>query len=166
MWYWYLFLCVIIFNIVAICIKKKLKPIEMYATIVTCMLIQTKVDRWTDRLDWYGFFSRWFIDAPTLLVNMGLYPAAAIIMLNFYPYDKSKWWAAAYILIWSIASTGFEWTFLKMGYMYYGKDWNLLFSAFSYPVLYLVLLGNLKIVDAILQKSECGRKEEHKEKQT
>src|SRR4051812_18035120 len=82
MWYWYLFLCVIVFNTVAICMKKKLKPIDMYATIVTSMLIQTKVDRWTDKLDWYGFFSRWFIDAPTLLVNVGLYPAAAVIMLN------------------------------------------------------------------------------------
>jgi hypothetical protein len=87
-------------------------------------------------------------------------------MLNFYPYDKPKWWAAAYILIWSVASTGFEWTFLKMGYMYYGKEWNLLYSAFCYPFLYLVLIGNLKIVDAILKKSGCGRNQEQKEKQT
>jgi hypothetical protein len=80
-----LFLCVIIFNTVAICMKKKLKPIDMYATVVTYMVIQTKVDRWTYMLDWYGFFSRWFVDAPTLLISVGLYPAAAVIMLNFYP---------------------------------------------------------------------------------
>ncbi|MCM3729960.1 hypothetical protein M3226_31060 [Neobacillus cucumis] len=133
--------------------KKKLKLIDMYATIITSLLIQTKVDRWTDRMDWYGFFDRWYVDAPTMLVSIGLYPAAALIMLNFYPYDKSKWLAAGYILIWSIASTFFEWTFLRKGYMYYGNGYQLIYSAFTYPFLYLILFGNLKLVGTILKIS-------------
>jgi len=157
MWYWYLFLCVIVFNTIAICMKKNLKLIDMYATIITSLLIHTKVDRWTDRMGWYGFFDRTHVDAPTMLVSIGLYPAASIIMLNFYPYDKSKWLAAGYILIWSIVSTFFEWTFLKMGYMYYGNGYHLIYSAFCYPFLYLILIGNLKLVDTILKKS--GKRE-------
>jgi len=159
MWYSYLFICVIVFNTIAICMKKNLKPIEMYSTVITSLLIQTKVDRWTDRMDWYGFFERVQVDAPTLLVSMGLYPAASLIMLNFYPYDKSKWHAAGYILIWSIASTFFEWTFLKMGYMYYGNGYHLIYSAFSYPFLFLILFGNLKLVDTMIKKSgEKGKR--------
>jgi hypothetical protein len=51
----------------------------------------------------YGFFEPYFIEAKTLLVIVGIYPAATMLIINnWYPFNRPLINKFYYILCWSV----------------------------------------------------------------
>ncbi|MFP5114121.1 CBO0543 family protein [Bacillaceae bacterium C204] len=134
--------------------KKKLRPIEYYASIFWGLFTAELADRFTDKYNMYYFFNPYFVEAKSLLVILGIYPAATMLMINWYPFNcplKNKFY---YIICWSIFSILYEWLCLKMGLLHH-KNWNMWLSAISYPFLYALLIGNLKLIRLLDNKKKA-----------
>jgi hypothetical protein len=142
---WFLYVSIVVFNLTAFLMKKNLRPIEYYASIFWGLFIADLADRFTDKYNMYGFFESYFIDVKTLLVILGIYPAATMLIINWYPFNRTLINKVFYILCWSVFSALFEWLSLKFGFLYH-KKWNIWISAISYPFLYGMLLCNLKFI--------------------
>ncbi|MEH7483499.1 CBO0543 family protein [Neobacillus drentensis] len=80
-----------------------------------------------------------------MLILFGIYPAATMLIINWYPFNRPLISKVSYIICWSVFSTLYEWLMLKMGYFYH-DHWSIWLSAVSYPFLYGALLGNLKFI--------------------
>lgn len=141
----FLYVSVAAFNLIAILMRKGLAPVEYYCTIFFGLFTSGIVDRFTDKYDIYYFFDPYFIDAKTLWVVFGIYPAAAMMIVNWYPYHANRYKQFLYLLGWAAFSTLFEWSFLKAGYLHY-HHWELWYSAVSYPFLYYLLILNLRFL--------------------
>jgi hypothetical protein len=147
MWYWWLFLSVGIFNVVAIKVKSTIKAIEYYSVITTCLIIAEIHDRWTDELGTsYGFFKKGTMDWQTLLITIGIYPAAVYLMLTWFPYGKSLFKRFMYIIAWAVFSVAFEYSYHLIGYEYFTGGWKLWYSAIYYPFIYIGVFLILKFV--------------------
>jgi hypothetical protein len=151
MWYWYLIVSAVIFMWVAWKVPKPLPPLEYYATVTTCLFIAEVTDRWTDRYSIYEFWVRQYIDIPTTFMIFFIYAPAAVIIISLYPFNGGWIKRITYILAWSIFSSFYEWTYLKMGYLYY-PTWKWWYSAISYPFLYGFMFCNLKFVQWVRDK--------------
>ncbi|MDE8563341.1 hypothetical protein PNH38_05495 [Anoxybacillus rupiensis] len=136
---WILYFSIIVFNLIAIMMKKKLMRIEYYSCILFALFTSEIVDRFAEKYDLYGFFYPFMIEAKTLLVLFGIYPAASMLIINWYPYDGTWKKKSLYLLGWSIFSTFYEWLAVRVGFLYH-HHWNLWYSAISYPFLYGMLL--------------------------
>ncbi|MDN3019541.1 hypothetical protein PH210_25590 [Paenibacillus sp. BSR1-1] len=156
MWYWWLFLSSAIFNIVAIKAKPVLKPIEYYATIVTCLFIAETFDRWTDKMEnIYGFFKEHIMEWQTFVIILGIYPASAYLILTWFPYGKPWLKKLQYIMVWSVFSTGFEKSFHLIGYEYFSGEWKITYSALFYPLIYSMMFLILKFVRYLINKEKA-----------
>jgi hypothetical protein len=147
----FLYTTVVIFNLIAILMRKNLTPIEYYSTILFGLFNSEIADRFTDKYDAYYFFDPWFIELESLWVLLGIYPAAAMIIVNWFPYNGSKYKKLLYLLGWSVFSSFYEWLSLKAGFLHY-HHWKLWYSAILYPFLYSTLFLNLRFVKWITQK--------------
>jgi hypothetical protein len=143
----FLIISVIVFNLTAIMIPKRLTKIEMLATSALASILQDNVDIFLDlKLDLYGYFNVG-PDYGALIAIFGIYPAANIIILNYFPKGlKSR---LLYILAWSVFLTAFEWASVKSGYFYH-HGWKYWHSFVCYlvilPILYWCLLFVRKLI--------------------
>jgi hypothetical protein len=147
----FLYTSVVIFNLIAILMKKKLTPIEFYCTILFGLFNSEVADRFTDKYDAYWFFDPWFIELESLWVLFGIYPAAAMIIVNWYPYNGSIYKKLLYFLGLTVFSSFYEWLSLKAGFFHY-HHWKLWYSVILYPFLYSTLFLNLWFVRWISHK--------------
>lgn len=139
----FLILSIIIFNIIALKIPKRLTKSEMYQTCLFSAVFQLITDLILDlRFQLYGYFKEG-ADLSTFLVIFGVYPAVNIIFLNYYPVEKGIKKKSLYIFFWSIFITLYEWASIEAGYFYY-NEWNLWYSFMLYPFVLLILLWNLR----------------------
>ncbi|XEC97361.1 CBO0543 family protein [Paenibacillus tarimensis] len=125
--------------------KKHIKKSELYTTIIFGLLASLLVDTYASfRFEAWGFFEKGKAEFSVLLILLGIYPAAAAMIVNWYPY-KSRWWLKlAYILGWTICSTGYEWLTLKTGILWH-VHWNLFYSLLLYPAIYYMLIVHVRI---------------------
>jgi hypothetical protein len=146
-----LMISVIVANIIAILIPKRLSMIEMYATSAFALIFDLIVDIYIDiRLNLYGYFNHG-PDYRTLIVVFGLYPALNIIILNYFPKGiKSKLF---YILVWSVFLTAYEWAAINSGFLYYNY-WKYIYSFVCYLVIIPILYWNLRLVRKLIGKSK------------
>jgi len=149
---WYLYVSVLTFNSIAILTKKKLQPIVYYASIFWGLFTSEFTDRWTDKWDWYGFFEPQVIDWQTTLIILGIYPAATVLLINWYPYERTITAKVAYVLAWSVFSAVFEYTFYLVGYEHFHSGWKWWYSAISYPFLYGILFIQVWFVKRLINK--------------
>ncbi|MEK1833399.1 CBO0543 family protein, partial [Priestia megaterium] len=98
----------------------------------------------------YGYFQEGFQWLSLLAIIM-YFPSISFLFLNFYPFTKNSRKKLGYILSWTIFSVVFEWFAVKTDFFYY-NGWGLLYSAMVYPVIFLVLLVNVKIVRKIITR--------------
>ncbi|PAK43403.1 CBO0543 family protein [Priestia megaterium] len=146
-----IFICFIIFNLLAFFVPKKLTPIEIYATSFFAYAYGMTTDVILDlHYNLYGYFQEGFQWLSLLAIIM-YFPSISFIFLNFYPFTKNSRKKLGYILSWTIFSVVFEWFAVKTDFFYY-NGWNLLYSTMVYPVIFLVLLVNVKIVRSIITK--------------
>ncbi|KQL52413.1 hypothetical protein AN964_01890 [Heyndrickxia shackletonii] len=151
---WYLYFSVLVFNSVALLTKKKLEPIVYYASIFWGLFFAEFTDRWTDKWDFYGFFEPYVIDWPSTVIILGIYPAATVLLINWYPYKGTSIAKIRYVLAWSIFSSAFEYSFYLAGYEYFHGGWEWWYSAISYPFLYEILFLQVWFVRRLIKKGE------------
>ena len=147
-----LYISVFVFNVVAIFMKKRLSSFEYYGSIFFGIFVAELTDRFTEWNNTYYFFKPSKIVLKSLWVMLGIYPAAIMLIINWYPYNKSWSKKVLYILAWSAFSTFFEWISLKSGYLHY-TTWKLWYSAIMYPFMYSGLILNVYFIRWLNKKA-------------
>ncbi|HYK73137.1 MAG TPA: CBO0543 family protein [Pseudoneobacillus sp.] len=147
----FLIMTVIVFNLFAYYIRKRLKPIEIITTTLFAMYFQVMTDIYLDlRYDFYGYFEKG-PDYESLLYVFGIYPAVNIIFLNLYPYQK-PWQSKLYFLVGCLLfAVVLEKLYIWSGTFYY-NGWKIYYSLFLYPFIFLTLVGFHQIVLYFLKK--------------
>lgn len=134
----FLILTVILFNLFALFMPKRMSMIEIITTCLFALHLQTIFDVYLDlKYGWYGYFQKG-ADWGTLIFVYGIYPAINLIYLNYFPGGKSWMRKTLYIAAWSIFALIYEVLFLWSGTFYY-NGWKLWYSAICYPFLLIAL---------------------------
>lgn len=148
-----IFGCLILFNIIAVLMPKRLTRIEIYATSFFAITFGRTVDAFLDiKYNMYGFITEG-VNYLGVLGQFLIYPSISTLFLNYFPSTKNIISKTLYILSWSLFSVTFEWISLQTGFFYY-TTWKLWYSALLYPILFLILLSNLKIIRNINDSSQ------------
>lgn len=138
----FLILSIVVFNLIAIKMPKRLTKSEMYCTSLFSGVFQLITDTVLDlKFNVYGYFQKG-VDLKTFLVIFGVYPAVNIIFLNYFPFGKNAKSKILYILAWSLFITLFEWASIKAGYFYHNQ-WKLWYSYLLYHAILSILVWNL-----------------------
>ncbi len=143
-WWTYKFLLVsvLVFNVIAYIIPKRISEYEMYSTSIFALVLQGFADYTFDlKRDLYGYFNVG-PDFESFIPIIGLYPAFNIIFLNYYPYTQPFFKKCLYNFVWTLFSIAFEWASIQSGYFYH-HDWKLWYSALCYPPIFFILAWNL-----------------------
>lgn len=115
-------------------IPKKMQPYEIYVNAIFATLFGLIVDAVLGgRYQLYVLYSTG-IQLAVLIAQVVMYASANIILLNYYPFDKSKKSKAIYILCFTLGTVAFEFISLKVGFIKY-FSWKLWYSAICYPFL-------------------------------
>ncbi|WP_058309050.1 CBO0543 family protein [Gracilibacillus massiliensis] len=143
-----IFGCLILFNIIAFFMPKRLTKIEIYATALFATCFGFVVDILLDfKSNMYGFLTEG-VSYLGVMAQLLIYPSINILFLNYFPFTKNTTAKTLYIVAWSVFSVVFEWISLQTSFFYY-TTWKLWYSAVLYPILFLILLANLRIVRRI-----------------
>lgn len=144
---------IVVLNVFAYLTPKSLPAWQLYATSIFAVMFQFTVDTYFDlKLDLYGYFNKG-VDALGYVVEFGIFPAVSIMFLCGWIRKRGVWAKLKYLLICTFLSTGYEFCALKSGYFYY-NGWKLWYSFFQYPFLFLILVGNLRILQFLHRRSE------------
>jgi hypothetical protein len=143
---------VFVFNTLAILMLKKISALEYYGSIFFGIFLADISDRFADKYNLYYFFQPKVVETQTFLILLGVYPAASMMIINWFPYRESRTNKALYILAWSLFSVIYEWLALESGFLHY-VHWKLWYSALSYPFLYSGLMLNLYFIRWLNKKS-------------
>jgi hypothetical protein len=95
----------------------------------------------------YGYFEKGFQWLGLLGIIL-YFPSISLLFLNHYPLEKKILKKIIYILCWTIFSIIFEWVCLQTGYFYY-NGWKLWYSGALYPIIFIVLVINMRFVRKI-----------------
>ncbi|WLD94513.1 CBO0543 family protein [Alkalihalobacillus sp. AL-G] len=138
-------LTIMLFNTIVFFMKKHLRISDIYTTVIFGLLVSALVDVFASfRLQAWGFFDPRMPDFKALLILLGIYPAAAAMIINWYPYDSARGSKLVYLIGWAIFSTGYEWLSLEVGMLWH-KNWNLFYSFILYPFIYFMLIIHVRI---------------------
>lgn len=151
-----LVLTIILVNLIAFLIPKRLSKMEMYTTSLFATYFACQTDVYLNlKHHLYGYFSGG-IDYEVLLVLWGVYPAYNLIYLNYYPFHTRAVHQVVYIIGHAVFVTFYEWlSTTEIGFFYH-NEWKLWYSAVLYPfVLYILTLHLLFLRK--LKKTECRR---------
>jgi hypothetical protein len=149
----FIFGCLILFNIIAVLMPKRLTKVEIYATSFFALSFGRTVDAFLDiKYNMYGFITEG-VNYLGVLGQYLIYPSINTLFLNYFPLTKNIKSKTLYILAWSLFSVTFEWVSLQTNFFYY-TTWKLWYSALLYPILFLILLANLKIIRNINDKRQ------------
>ncbi|WP_420839203.1 CBO0543 family protein [Clostridium yunnanense] len=112
---------------------------------VFTLLLQMTVDLILDvKFNLYGYFKEG-VDLISFITFLGIYPAFAIITVNYYPYKKRLLKKLYYVIIVSIFCLGYESLSLYTKYFYH-RTWSLLYSALCYPFLICIIAMYLSLI--------------------
>lgn len=138
----------ITFILIVLFSKKRISLIEIYASTFSALYFQLIVDMFLHmKFQLYGYFKEGVMDWKTM-GTIPIYASVNILFLNFFPFKKKLYTKITYILVWSGASVLYEWTALQTDFFYY-NGWNLWYSAICYPLLFTILIYNLKLIRKI-----------------
>lgn len=150
-----IFGCLILFNIIAVLMPKRLTKIEIYATSFFALSFGRTVDTFLDiKYNMYGFITEG-VNYLGVLGQFLIYPSINTLFLNYFPFSKNIRSKTLYIFVWSLFSVTFEWISLQTSFFYY-TTWKLSYSALLYPILFLILLANLKIIRNLIDRRRKG----------
>ena len=148
----YLIISVLVLNLIAFLIPKRLSRIEIYSTIMFGIVFELVVNIILGlSLKMYSYFEKgvqWY----DWIVIFGVFPALNVIIFNYFPFRKSISRITLYILGWSALLVLYEWGAVKSGYFNY-YTWKLWYSALCYPPILLILAGNLYWVKRLVKST-------------
>ncbi|MGG5252470.1 CBO0543 family protein [Neobacillus sp. SM06] len=135
----FLIFSVILFNLIAILIPKRMSQIEILTTTLFSLYFETITNVFLDlKYDWYGYFTKG-VNWETILYLFGIFPAVSIVFLNSFPYHK-KLKSKIYYLFWWVVFAGIYETLFVWSKTFYYNGWNLWYSIILYPFIYLTLV--------------------------
>jgi hypothetical protein len=147
----YLIITLIILNTAVFLVPKHITSNEMYTSGLFALVIGLITDLFLDlKFDLYDLFNK-DIEFKDLLISVGSYASANILFLNFYPFKKGILRKLFHISFWTFLFIIHEICLLYFGLFRYNR-WNILYSIFTYPVIFLILLANLKFIRHFLNK--------------
>lgn len=141
----YLLFLIISFNLAAYYMPKRMSKIEMYTTSLFALYFQAIADVYLDLKYHYYWQFHYGIDFISMLFMLGVYPAANIIILNFFPYKDTVNKKIFYIACWSVILLALEWGATLAGWFHH-REWKLWHSALSYPIIIVILALNLWMI--------------------
>lgn len=145
MWF-FLLSSVLIYNTVAFFTRKRLSAAEIYATIFFALFMNTIVDAYASfEFKKWGFFEKDHAEFKALWVILGIYPASTVLIINWYPYTSRWWKKVLYLFSWATFSTGYEALAIKFDIIWHDNKWNLFSSFLLYPLIYFMLIVQLKV---------------------
>lgn len=140
----------IIFNIIAFVVPKKISKIEIYATCFFAYSYGLSTDMILDlHYHLYGYIQKGF-QWGGFISTLLYFPSISFLFLNFYPFENKMLNKVYYIFGWSVFSIIFEWFSVQTGFFYY-NEWKFWYSALLYPIIFSILVLNMKIVKRISQ---------------
>jgi len=142
---------ILLFNSIAFIMKKKINGYVYYTTIYFGLFFAVMFDKLTDKYKTYGFFQAGIIDPKELSVIFGIYPATAMMIINWFPYKRSFAYKTAYILGWSAFSTFYQWLATISGF-FQPQNWKLWYSALLYPLIYGILILHVYFIHWLFKK--------------
>lgn len=129
--------------LVVLFMPKRISLWEMYTTSLFASMMAILSDLYLDvKFDLYGFFHKG-VDWQYIPILVIIYPVAASLIVNFYPYQKNVLQQFFYIFICSAITTLSEYITLQT-HLYYYNGWKLWYSALLYPFLYIILILHIK----------------------
>jgi len=131
--------------------KKNLKPIIYYATVFFGLFWAKLSDSYAEKYQLYYLFDKGTIEYKTIILFLGVYPACAMMIINWFPYTKSIVRKMIYLMGWTIFSTFYEWVSLMNGIVHF-VNWNIWYSALSYPPLYGMLILNIYFIKRLMRE--------------
>ncbi|MDT8903404.1 CBO0543 family protein [Anaeroselena agilis] len=135
----HLIISVIIFNLVAWLIPKRITRDEMLATSLFALQLEAEADIYLDlKYRLYGYFNPG-PDWLALVPIYGIFPAITIVFLNYYPFTGKKSEKAIYIAAWSLFSALYEWSAVYAGWFFY-SGWKTWYSALCYLLIFFLLI--------------------------
>jgi len=144
-------IAVILFNLIALKVKKRLTRSEMLQIWLFTTLFQLMFDLFVSlKYQGYWYFSKG-IDWQSLLVYLCIVPPVNLIFLNVYPSKSPLWKQLSFFLAWNVGIVIYEVLTLlpePWGYFHYGW-WSLYHSVIINPFLLLILLGFYKLVSRL-----------------
>ncbi|MCM3727881.1 hypothetical protein M3226_19690 [Neobacillus cucumis] len=149
-----LIIATVIFNLIALKIKKRISLSLMHQIWVFTIAFQTVFDVFVDfKYHGYWYFSK-NIDWQEALA-LFLVPPVNIVFLNYFPYKKTFMKKILYMTGWEIILLLYEVIALlpePWGYFHYGW-WTLWHSLVINPFLLLILLGYYKWIVKLEKRS-------------
>ena len=144
-------IAVILFNLIALKVKKRLTRSEMLQIWLFTSLFQLMFDLFISfKYHGYWYFNKG-IDWGSLPVYLCLVPPVNIIFLNIYPLKSTFWKQVSFFLAWNVGIVIYEIITLlpePWGYFHYGW-WKLYHSAIINPFLLFSLMGFYKLVSRL-----------------
>ena len=145
----------LVFVLVAFIIPKKVRPYELYVTALFATLLGLLVDSILAIKYKLYVLDRPGVQILPLIGQVIFYSTASIILLNFYPFDKSLQSKIIYIFWFTLFTLAFEFLSFKFGFIKY-NEWKIWYSAFSYPLLIYFLLLHYKFFQWLVKRSLKG----------
>lgn len=149
--------------LIAFFIPKRLKKQELYATSAFATTLGFVVDTILALKYKLYTLSEEGVQLGPIFGQIFLYISANIIVLNFFPYNKSLKSQGVYIMVITILTLLLEVIASRYGFIRY-NEWKLLYSALSYPFLIIILVLNLKFFQRLSSYALEIRNPDQKEK--
>ncbi len=149
-----LIVAVLLFNIIAYTVKKRLTLNQIVHIWTFTMVFQGLTDLYINqRYQGYWYFSP-EVEWNTLPILTILIPPINVVFLNWYPFNASLLKKTMYYLYWLLFMVGYEVIALlpePWGYFNYGW-WSLWYSIIIDPFLLIILVSYYKWICKIEKK--------------
>lgn len=140
-----IFSTILVFNATAYFMRKRLSRQELYTTVLFGISAALLTDVYASfRFKAWGFFEAGVVEFNALWILFGIYPSAAAMIVNWYPYRSGLSKKFLYLAAWSVFSTGYEWITVKTEIIWH-QNWNLYYSLLLYPVIYYLLIVHIRL---------------------
>ncbi|WP_187297998.1 CBO0543 family protein [Paenibacillus mucilaginosus] len=142
---------VIILIAIIVAMPKKLSLIEYYCTSLFAFLLNATSDFSLNlQFKLYGYFQPG-VDIGGYVIVYIIGPCISTLFLNYFPVNRSVLIKLFYIIAWSLFSILYEiFIALPSGMIYY-NGWKWWYSGLLYPVLFLILVADWKLVRNMLK---------------
>ncbi|MCA1065777.1 hypothetical protein QTG56_22205 [Rossellomorea sp. AcN35-11] len=151
-----LLLAIILFNGIALAVKKRLTLNQMTHIWLFTIALQLLHDHYVE-LKYRGY---WYftpeIGWTDILTHTVLIPPVNVLFLNFFPFKKGKGKQILYITVWLALIIGYEMVASlpePFGYFHYGW-WKLQYSIVEDVLLLLILLGLYRYVTYLERRGQ------------
>lgn len=144
----FFWMTIVLLNLIAFFIPKTLPRWQLYATSVFAVMFQLSVDTFFDlKLNLYGYFKKG-VDNLGFIYEYGIFPAVSILFLTGWIWSSKKGLSAkiGYLIVSTLFATTFEHFAVQSNWFYY-NGWKLWYSFIEYPILFLILISNLRILE-------------------